>query len=190
MLKLESIPANELTFHELLRLTESLKSMMDELSKAETSPNLIYDDNTGKPIDFHCIRLHQYSSYKTFDTISKAAEEFFALKNSKEFNTQKTKNLLNKVSKLLEKSEKRLAINLQTYEENKNYDDLRLSGELLTANIYALSKGMERHPWLIITVKTVRLWIFLLIRIKLLNKTLRPTLKNITKRELHFVRTK
>lgn len=140
----ESIPANELTFHELLRLTESLKSMMDELSKAETSPNLIYDDNTGKPIDFHCIRLHQYSSYKTFDTISKAAEEFFALKNSKEFNTQKTKNLLNKVSKLLEKSEKRLAINLQTYEENKNYDDLRLSGELLTANIYALSKGMEK----------------------------------------------
>lgn len=137
----DSIPANELTFHELIRMTDVIKSMMDELF--DSCPNLINDDAMGKPVDFHCVRLLQYSSYKSFDTISRTVEEYYTLKNSKEFNTQEAKSLQNSVSKLLEKSEKRLAINLATYEENKNYDELRLFGELITANIYALSKGME-----------------------------------------------
>ncbi len=135
----ESTPANKLTFHELLRMTEALREMMNE----EVSPILIFDDGTGKPVDFHCLKLFQYSSSKGFDTISGVVEEYFVLKNSKEFNTQKAKNLQDKVSKLLEKSEKRLAINLQTFEENKNYDEFRLFGELITANIYSLSKGMD-----------------------------------------------
>lgn len=135
----ESTPANKLSFHELIRMTEVLKKMMDE----EVFPILIYDDGTGKPVDFHCLKLLQYSSSKGFDTISGAVEEYFIIKNNKEFNTQKVKNLQYKVSKLLEKSEKRLAINLQTYEENKNYDEFRLFGELITANIYSLSKGMN-----------------------------------------------
>lgn len=140
----ESTPANKLTFHELIRITEVLKNMMDELESGAISPTLAFDDNTGKPIDFHCFKLLQYSSFKPFDTISGVVEEYYTLKNSREFNTQKAKNLQNKVSKLLEKSEKRLAINLQTYEENKNYDEFRLFGELITANIYSLSKGMDR----------------------------------------------
>ncbi len=139
----ESKPANELTFHELLRTTESLKNMMIELTDAKSFPTLVLD-NTCKAVDFHCINLLQYSSSKSFNTISSVVEEYFFLKNSKEFNTQKAKALQMKVSKLLEKSEKRLAINLQTFEENKNYDELRLFGELITANIYALSKGMEK----------------------------------------------
>lgn len=139
----ESKPANELTFHELLRTTESLKNMMNELTSIKSLPILVFD-NAGKAVDFHCIKLLQYSSSKSFNTISGVVEEYFTLKNSKEFNTQKAKDLQAKVSKLLEKSEKRLNINLQTYEENKNYDELRLYGELITANIYALSKGMEK----------------------------------------------
>ncbi|MGI6084537.1 MAG: Rqc2 family fibronectin-binding protein [Acetivibrionales bacterium] len=136
-----STPANKLTFHELIRLTETIKNIMGEFGAC---PNLIYGDVADKPVDFHCVRLLQYSSYKSFDTISRVVEEYYTLKNGKEFNTQKAKNLQNVVSKLLEKSEKRLAINLSTYEENKNYDEFRLFGELITANIYALSKGMEK----------------------------------------------
>ncbi|NLE26004.1 MAG: fibronectin/fibrinogen-binding protein [Clostridiaceae bacterium] len=135
----ESTPANKLTFHELFRMTQTIREMMNE----EVSPILIFDDGTGKPVDFHCLKLFQYSSSKGFDTISGVVEEYFVLKNSKEFNTQKAKNLQDKVSKLLEKCEKRLAINLHTFEENKSYDEFRLFGELITANIYSLAKGMD-----------------------------------------------
>jgi len=139
----ESKPANKLAFRELLRITEALRNLMDELTGDEIFPAVIFD-NTEKPVDFHYIKLLQYSSHKRFDTISGAVEEFFSLKNSNEFNNQKAKNLHATVSKLLEKCEKRLAINLQTYEENKNFDEYRLFGELITANIYSLSKGMDK----------------------------------------------
>ncbi|HHU90343.1 MAG TPA: fibronectin/fibrinogen-binding protein [Clostridiaceae bacterium] len=138
----ESTPANKLAFRELLRITETIKNIMDELTRDIVFPTVIFD-NTGKPVDFHCIGLLQYSSSKGFGSISDAVEEYFALKNKNEFNTQKAKNLQTKVSRLLEKSEKRLAINLQTCEENKDYDKYRLFGELITANIYSLSKGMD-----------------------------------------------
>lgn len=140
----ESLPANKLTFHELIRITEAIKNMMDELKSGIISPTLVFDDNTGKPVDFHCLKLLQYSSFKGFDTISGVVEEYYALKYSREFNSQKVKNLHDTVSRLLEKSEKRLTINLQTYEENKNYDEYRLFGELITANIYSLAKGMNK----------------------------------------------
>jgi len=139
----ETKPANMLAFRELLRITDALRNLIDQLKGNEISPTVIFDD-TGKPVDFHCIKLLQYSSHKSFDTISAAVEEFYSLKNWNEFNTQKAKNLHVTVSKLLEKCEKRLAKNLQTYEENKNFDQYRLFGELITANIYSLSKGMDK----------------------------------------------
>ena len=139
----ESKPVNKLAFRELLRITEALSSLVEHLRGDETFPTVIFDD-TGKPVDFHCIKLLQYSSHKSFDTISAAVEEYHSLKNWNEFNTQKAKNLHTTVSKLLEKCEKRLAINLQTYEENTNFDEYRLLGELITANIYSLAKGMDK----------------------------------------------
>ncbi|HBR02717.1 MAG TPA: fibronectin/fibrinogen-binding protein, partial [Ruminiclostridium sp.] len=69
---------------------------------------------------------------------------FFVLKNNREFSSQRANDLLKLVEKQLEKCEKRLAVNLQTYESSKGFGDLRLYGELLTANIYTLSKGMDR----------------------------------------------
>ena len=76
---------------------------MDELKSGIISPTLVFDDNTGKPVDFHCLKLLQYSSFKGFDTISGVVEEYYALKYSREFNSQKVKNLHDTVSRLLEK---------------------------------------------------------------------------------------
>ena len=47
------------------------------------------------------------------------------------------------VGKLVEKCEKRLAANIQAYEDNKDYERLRLYGELITSSIYNLKKGMS-----------------------------------------------
>lgn len=137
------IPANELTFHQLSRIADELTQLMAQFTGSGPSPTLVYDNNINKPIDYHCVNLTQYESSKSFDTISQTVESYYLQKNSSEFNTQRANNLYKNVSRLLEKSEKRLVINLHTYEENKGYDELRLFGELITANIYALSTGME-----------------------------------------------
>ncbi len=139
----DSIPACELTAQQWARLAKVLEKLMEELQSKGPSPTLAFENSTARAIDFHCVHLTQYSDYKSFDLISTAVDTFFNLKNSREFNNQKANDLQKLVEKHLEKCEKRLAINLQTYEESQNFDELKLFGELITANIYALSKGME-----------------------------------------------
>lgn len=138
----ESAPANKLTFRELSSITDELTQLMSFLSN-HNMPTLVYDRSNSKPVDYHCVELRQYSWAEKTESISKAVESYYSQKNSLEFNMQRATNLRKIVTKLLEKSERRLAINLQTYEENKDFDRFRLFGELITANIYALSKGME-----------------------------------------------
>lgn len=140
----DTTPTCELNAQELTRLNQSLKDLMDGLQNKGPSPVIVYDNGIDKAIDFHCVSLTQYETSKSFALLSSAVETFFTLKNSKEFNNQRAHDLQKLVAKQLEKCEKRLSINLQTYEQNKNFEDLRLFGELITANIYALSKGMEK----------------------------------------------
>jgi predicted ribosome quality control (RQC) complex YloA/Tae2 family protein len=140
----DGVSASSLKEHELDRLIKALKEMMEGLENRGPSPCLIMDQSLGKPVDFHCIPLTQYPINQSFDFISTAAEAFYNLKNSREFNSQRANDLKKLVEKQLDKLEKRLAINLETYENNKDYEGLRLMGELITANIYALSKGMEK----------------------------------------------
>ncbi len=140
----ETLPACDLGSQELTRLIKVLKDLMEALKNKGPHPILVFESNSTKAIDFHCVNLTQYPANKSFDLISTAADTFFNLKNSREFNNQKANDLQKVVAKHLERCEKRLAINLQTYEESKCYDDLKLFGELITANIYALSKGMDK----------------------------------------------
>lgn len=136
-------PANALTGEELNNLVRELKNLMRELSGNHATPSLVIDESTNKVIDFHCVELKQYGTRKTYNCISEAIEAFYSLKNSRELNNQRSNNLLKLIEKHLNKAEKRLDINIRTYEENKNYNDYKLFGELITANIYALKKGME-----------------------------------------------
>ncbi len=140
----DSKPANELTFIQLTQLMKVSEDFMSELQNNDSSPIMVIDSNTGKAIDFHCTNLLQYLDKKSFDTISSAVEAFYTQKNSREFNSQKSSDLQKTVARLLEKCEKRLAVNLMTYDQNKGYEEHRLFGELITANIYAISKGMEK----------------------------------------------
>jgi predicted ribosome quality control (RQC) complex YloA/Tae2 family protein len=139
----DSVPASGLTFSQLTGLIEALKDFMSEVNSSRFTPVLVKDSNLGNIIDFHCIDLLQYPDKDTYNTISSAVDAFYIQKYNREFNAQRSLDLQKTVAKLLEKCEKRLAVNLMTYEENKEYDRFRLFGELITANIYAISKGME-----------------------------------------------
>lgn len=140
----DSVPACELTTAQLTRLMETLKNFMSDIKNNRLAPVLVKVGNLGMVIDFHCVDLLQYPEKEKFDTISNAVDAYYTQKNNREFNTRQSSDLQKTVSKFLEKCEKRLGINLATYEENKDYDKFRLFGELITANIYSISKGMEK----------------------------------------------
>lgn len=135
--------AASLTLLEAERITNVLRDMMAALLNQGTSPVVIQDPSTGKAIDFHVTDLTQYPVKKHYDTISEAIDAYCQSRLMREANAQKTVELSKTVGKYIEKCEKRLAANIQAFEENKNYEQLRLYGELITSSIYALKKGMD-----------------------------------------------
>jgi predicted ribosome quality control (RQC) complex YloA/Tae2 family protein len=135
----DSTPVSSLSNTELINIVNALDNMMSSLRLEGPCPNLITDNQ--KPVDFHCVKLTQYKDSQNFDLISNAVDVFYNLKIGNNLNNQKASNLKKTVERFLEKTEKRLAINLQTYEENKDFENFKRYGELITANIHLLKKG-------------------------------------------------
>ncbi len=139
----ERIPASSLSSSDLTRLTETLEEMMQSLLHHGPAPVLILDPQSGRPVDFHITAMTQFPQVKSMATISEAVDSFYQSKQTKEVISQRTAEFIKIMSRHLEKCEKRLSINVATLEENQSFEDLRIMGELITANIYALSKGMD-----------------------------------------------
>ncbi|NMA66722.1 MAG: fibronectin/fibrinogen-binding protein [Clostridiaceae bacterium] len=140
----EDKPASLLSHVELTQIIREIKLLLEELNTKGPIPSIAFDFDRKKVIDFHCTGLSQYGPNKHYDRISDAIDTFYTLKDSWISNNQQAQNLLKLVEKLLGKSTKRLAINIETYEVNKDYDNFRLYGELITANIHSLKKGMDK----------------------------------------------
>ncbi|MEG0830114.1 MAG: NFACT RNA binding domain-containing protein [Anaerovoracaceae bacterium] len=122
---------------------EKLTSINTSLTKQQLTPVVYLKDN-GAPVDFHVVPLYDGDCpYKkvTFDTVSAAMTYYFSHKESSNRIKQKSTDLNKAVKSHLDKlylKKQRLSEDLLTAE---NSDELRLFGELLTANIHAMQTG-------------------------------------------------
>jgi predicted ribosome quality control (RQC) complex YloA/Tae2 family protein len=139
----ERKPASDLNPDEAARLIDALRGMMRALLDHGPTPVVIKDHSSDKAIDFHVTDLVQYPAKKRYETISQAIDDYYHSRLEKEAHSQRAHELMKTVGKLVEKCEKRLAANIQAYEDNKDYERLRLYGELITSSIYNLKKGMS-----------------------------------------------
>lgn len=114
--------------------------------KASTFKPIILKDDTGRPVD---IFPFQYTKYpmglqKSFDSPSDALEAFFELRDRIDRVRQRSTHLLRVLNTNLERCQKKHSILLQEYKQAQNAHEYRLYGELITANIYQISKGMDK----------------------------------------------
>lgn len=124
---------------------EFLLDIMRQTEQNESTPT-VYSDDKNSPKEFHIIPLSEYEDVcqkKQFSSISKCLEYFYSNKQSTNKVRQKSLDLIRAVSSQLDKlhlKEQRLKEDLLKAE---NSDDLRLYGELLTANIHAVKPGAD-----------------------------------------------
>ncbi len=124
---------------------EFLLDIMRQTEQNESTPT-VYSDDKNSPKEFHIIPLSEYEDVcqkKQFNSISKCLEYFYSNKQSTNKVRQKSLDLIRAVSSQLDKlhlKEQRLREDLLKAE---NSDDLRLYGELLTANIHAVKPGTD-----------------------------------------------
>ncbi|HAG05220.1 MAG TPA: fibronectin/fibrinogen-binding protein [Lachnospiraceae bacterium] len=125
----------------LYRVYDALKSILDDISEGKATP-CIYSDND-KYIDFSPIEMQQFSMYrkKDIDSMSPAVEEFYKNRDLSYRLKQKTSDIRKIVASNLERCLRKRDLWQKNIKQTENRDRLRLLGELITANIYAIKKG-------------------------------------------------
>lgn len=126
----------EIVFNKFAELVEDIKA------------NRFYPESItnkkGKTIDFSPIEMTQFNGLeiKKYTSISELIESFYANRDFAYRIGQKTQDLRKLITQNIERCIRKKDIQMQTLRSIKNRDELRLKGELLTANIYSIKKGM------------------------------------------------
>ncbi|MDD7719439.1 MAG: NFACT RNA binding domain-containing protein [Eubacteriaceae bacterium] len=124
---------------------ETLEVLIDNINNGKTVPR-VYTDSKGVPQEFHVMDLKEFegAECKEFESLSKALSFYFNNKESSNRAKQKANDLIKTVSAALNKlylKKQRLSEDLLKAE---NSEDLRLYGELLTANIHLVKPGAKK----------------------------------------------
>lgn len=124
-------------------LYNSFSDFVYDIKSEKYNPQLIFD-NSGKVIDFSPVNMTQFSgcNIKNYISVSELIEEFYRSRDFIYRMNQKTQDLKKLVSQNIERCIRKKELQLKTLKEIENRDELRLYGELITANIYSIKKGM------------------------------------------------
>jgi predicted ribosome quality control (RQC) complex YloA/Tae2 family protein len=113
--------------------------------KANNLPTIIYNPS-GEPMDYTYTPILQYGeSYKNkhFNSFSTLLDTFYTEKETVIRINNAARDILKLVSNLKNRTERKMAVRLQELEKCKNREQLRIYGELLKANLYAITRGQS-----------------------------------------------
>ncbi len=135
--------ANELTEQEKLRLVEAIEEIKDEYANGGTPTSVKAPD--GRPVEFTFFKPTQYGAdfqIAVWPGFSELLEGYYAEKDRAERLRTKSKELHKAVHNMYERAVRKQANRKEELAASEKSEKLRLYGELLSANLYQLEKGM------------------------------------------------
>ena len=108
------------------------------------SPNMVIDKN-GKPTDFSYMPITQYGeavTAKAFDSFSALLDLFYSENDLHERMRAKSADLLRLVTNAFERASRKYAAQTKELKTSENREKLRSCGDIITANMHLLKKGM------------------------------------------------
>lgn len=115
------------------------------LLKSRRFEAVMINDEGSKPVEYSCFDLLQYGTLekRSFDSISLLIETFFSSRDNSERVKQRASDIFKLLSNTKSRLEKKTALQLEELRECEKKEEMRKYGELITANIYMLKKGMS-----------------------------------------------
>lgn len=110
--------------------------------KTSQKAYIVYKDNV--PFEFSYIPIKQYGeSYETreFSEFSACLDEFYTARDNAANIKVAAHSITKLVINLKNRTEKKLALRLKELENSKDRENLRIYGELIKANLYAIPQG-------------------------------------------------
>ena len=101
----------------------------------------------GKPFDFTFAPVLQYENaceMRTEESFSQLLDHFYAQREQADRVRQKGQDMLKTAINARDRLRRKLSMQAQEYEKTRDRDALRISGELITANLYRMERGAAR----------------------------------------------
>ena len=102
---------------------------------------------SGVPMDFTYLHVGQYggaAEEETYTSFSRLMDDFYEKREQVERVKQKGQDLVKTASNGAARLRRKIAAQEQELAESKNRDKWRVYGELITANLYRMERGMSR----------------------------------------------
>ncbi len=121
-------------------------TMMNGVREKAFNCEIIYGAD-GKPTDFSSVDMSVFSGSekKYFESPSEMLEAFYAERDETYRAAQKTSDLKRHVQMNIERCVKKKEMQLKTLEDIAERDVYKVYGELITAGIYSITKGMTTY---------------------------------------------
>lgn len=123
----------------------AFSGLINEIKSENTTPFMLTDSD-GKPKDFSFTKIGQYEGAmkgETLPTFSGLLGEFYAKKDRLERTRSKTQAIYKNIRRARDRAQRRVEAQRQELILTADRDTFRENGDIITANIYRMKKGME-----------------------------------------------
>lgn len=126
---------------------EELKDKIDNLRQIVETGNavaFILKDETGKPVDFSFMPINQYGTKYASEeksSFSELLDEFYFECDRLDRTRQKAQDLVRILSSAIARISKKISLQQTELRQCADREQLRISAELINANLYRLEKG-------------------------------------------------
>ena len=126
-------------------LWSAFAAWRDTVNEKHFTPAIL--KHSGVPMDFTYLHVGQYggaAEEETYTSFSRLLDDFYEKREQAERVKQKGQDLVKTASNGAARLRRKIAAQEQELAESKNRDTWRVYGELITANLYRMERGMSR----------------------------------------------
>ncbi len=137
---------SELDFSKMLDVATVIYAMFEKVNSGDFSPCILINSESGKLIEYSPVEIMQYgdlAKINRYESFAEAIELFYRERDRKEYIARRSAHLVKLVSNNIERCAKKLQLQQKELAGTKKKEKWQMYGELITANLYRISQGME-----------------------------------------------
>ena len=127
------------------RFWAELQGFIDTIRENRFTPICLRQD--GKPVDFSYLSITQYGGAvetERYGSFCELLDDFYEARERMERTRQRGADLIRSASTTRDRLRRKLALQEKDYAATQNRDQLRISGDLITANLYRMERGQTK----------------------------------------------
>lgn len=127
------------------RLAFFLDRLARQIENGGAVPVMVSDAATRRPLDFAFMEITQYwtaAATKRYETFSSLLDDFYVERDRMERFTRRSQDILKLLGSCSERTSRRLSNRREELAKCEDRQALKIRGDLISANLYRLEKGM------------------------------------------------